>query len=617
MSTRFPLALALPVLLFAELLLCAVLSQPYELDAATLLYLALIYALFTTLLNSAARFAHGVARPLGALASIGLAFCVTAQLRLDAEVLTGTWGFVLATGAIAAVFGVLLWKSVTPAEGPPPRRELALPYAALGLLVLAVWGGVELREGWHWQLLHHQRLLGHPLYYLRSPTIVGERDRLWNRRPRPSDPWEFADQVVRERPAPAADAPHVVFLLVDTLRADALAHYGGERDWMPVTNELAGRSFVFSNMRANASWTRASCASIFTGLLPEEHGAARFHERLSERWTTMPELMQGAGYQTAAFVTNWVQVGKSTGFSQGFDVFRELASAEEVMASGREEIRDQYARAGRLNDAVLQWLAGEERGLGAARGDPLFLYMHYLDPHAPYLAGAEEGNGDDPRERKRGLYRQELRYFDAELGKFLARLEELLPGPCAIVLTSDHGEEFWEHGEWGHGHSLYRELTWVPAFVHMTARAKGGASAAPLESRDLFDLVAQLPRGAEFDPAAWAESRARSSRYASQYLDRVADVRPDKKWTGLRLYEENGRELIWSAYGPSLQLYDLEADPLEQSNRIDLDPELRARLLLGLDRAVRFWSRSPRVERTADDLEFLRQLGYAGGVDRP
>jgi arylsulfatase A-like enzyme len=71
-------------------------------------------------------------------------------------------------------------------------------------------------------------------------------------------------------------------------------------------------------VHANASWTRASCASIFTGLLPEEHGASRFHEKLSESWVTLPEQLSAAGYQTAAFVANWVQVGYDTGFAQGF-----------------------------------------------------------------------------------------------------------------------------------------------------------------------------------------------------------------------------------------------------------------------------------------------------------
>ena len=503
-------------------------------------------------------------------------------------------------------------------EGKLEQRWLAWPYGAFAVLFATIALGAQMRESWRWNLLHHQRLFGHPLYYWSGVSIPGERDRLWSRRPRLEEPWENAERAVEHRPGVAEGMPHVIFLMVDTLRADALAHYGGDPEWMPVTNELAERSVVFRNMRSNASWTRASCASIFTGLLPEEHGAARFHEMLSERWTTMPELLHDAGYQTAGFVTNWVQVGKSTGFAQGFDHFFELNDAAEVMSKGQQEIRDLYARAETVNDDVLRWLASDERQRAARSGQPVFLYLHYLDPHAPYLAGLEPGNDSDPRERKRGLYRQEVRYFDQELGKFLERLDDVLPGPRAIVLTSDHGEEFWEHGQWGHGHALYKELTWVPAFVHFDLgdeHGPTGVSEDVLESRDLYDLVARLAQSEPLDAMAWARSRARTGRYASQYLDRAADVRPDKKWTGMRLYEENDKELIWSAYGPSLELYDLAADPLEKHNKIDELGELRDELLRGMEDVVRFWTRSPRVTRSAEDLEFLRALGYAGGVD--
>ncbi len=613
------LARLAPVLLFVQFYLCAILVPSFELGPGTLAYLALVYALFALFLHSTARYAQRSGRVLGALASLAVALCVTAQLRLDGELLAGAVPFALATLAVAATYGVLLFAAL-PAPNYVarlyPRRELALPLGALVALVFSVALGAQLRESWRWELLHHQRLFGHPLYYWSGVSIPGERDRLWSRRPRLAGSWENAGRVVEHEPLGGPGSPHVIFLLVDTLRADALAHYGGEREWMPVTNELAERSVVFRNMRSNASWTRASCASIFTGLLPEEHGAARFHERLSERWTTMPELLQGAGYQTAAFITNWVQVGQSTGFAQGFDAFHELANAKEVMSQGKSEIRDLYARAETLNNQVLEWLESDERLEAARRGQPLFLYMHYLDPHAPYLAGVEPGNESDPRERKRGLYRQELRYFDAELGKFLARLDELLPGPRAIVLSSDHGEEFWEHGQWGHGHSLYRELTWVPALVHYdSGRGAGpvGLSDDALESRDLYDLVAHLAGPEPLDALAWAKGRARVGRYASQYLDRAVDARPDKKWTGMRLYEEGGKELIWSAYGPSHELYDLELDPLELRNLIDDDEQLRWRLQQGLHDAVRFWTRSPRVNRSAADLEMLDQLGYFGG----
>jgi arylsulfatase A-like enzyme len=185
-----------------------------------------------------------------------------------------------------------------------------------------------------------------------------------------------------------------------------------------------------------------------------------------------------------------------------------------------------------------------------------------------------------------------------------------------IVLTSDHGEEFWEHGDWGHGHTLYRELVWVPLVVHLPQGTPGRSDAA-LESRDLYALVLDLARDPDLDLARWASEHARAARYASQYLDRVADARDDRKWTGLRRLECDGKTLIWSAFGPTLELYDETADPGELDNRIDLDRSLGRRLKERLESSVNFWTAPVRVERSERDLAFLRALGYAGGVDEP
>jgi len=482
--------------------------------------------------------------------------------------------------------------------------------------------GFHFSEGIRWHQLHHHRLVGLPLYGLLSNRIPDERRALWDAQPRLVEPWERADA---QRPRAAldaqGDAPHVVFLMIDTLRADALAVHGGERSWMPELNALAERSVVFENVAANASWTRASVASIFTGLLPEEHGAARYRDRLSESWTTLPEALSAGGYATAAFVSNWVQVGIGTGFAQGFDVFEELATKEEILQEAAERggrVREHYARAADVNAAVLAWLdgAGEEaESEGARERRPHFLYLHYLDPHSPYLSGSTPGIANDPRSRKLDGYRRELAYLDGELARLFEELPRRLEGPIVWVITSDHGEEFWEHGEWGHGHALYRELVWVPTLVHRSGESDGVRIDAPLELRDLYDLVLALalPTDAPVDLPAWARTRARGVRYASQYLDRAADVRPDRRFTAMRRVQDAEGTLIWSAHGPSRELYE-PADLDQERNVVDLQPGVRERLELELGRSVRYWTVPPRVERTAEDLEFLRALGYAGGA---
>ena len=606
----------LPLALGLGFVLTGVRATPFAHSPLALGGIAVLYGELALLLFFAARFAVRAGTVPGVAACLGLALAPAAQLRMDAELLQRWPMFALFVVALAGLaFGLL--RLCAPRARQAAPRLLYQAYGALFALLASTLVGAHASAELRWHLFAHHRLFGTPLYWFDAPPLLSARDGLWTRQGRLAQPAE--EEAVRFQGAPVlfARPPHIVFLMLDTLRADALAPYGGAANVMPAMNELAQHSVVFADVHSNASWTRASCASIFTGLLPEEHGAARFHEKLSESWVTLPEQLAAAGYQTAAFVANWVQVGYDTGFAQGFarEDFNELMSGQQILDQAGEgadanEVRGAYARAASVNKAALEWLGSEARD----PYKPLFLYLHYLDPHSPYLEPPEPGTLSDPEERKRGLYRQQLRYLDRQLAQLFAELDEALAGPKVIVLTSDHGEEFFEHDDWGHGHSLYKELLHVPLFVHLpSGRAQRVEHA--LESRDLYMLVQDLAADPALDFEAWGAAHARSVRYSSQYLDRVEDARPDKKWTGLRRVEKGGLSLIWSAFGPSWQLYDERTDPGELDNRIDRDPARAAELRAELEAAVRFWSAPSEVTRTPEENEFLRALGYVGGVD--
>ncbi len=606
---------AVPPLLALEFLWTGVRATPAVHSPLALAALAVLYALLALFLFAGARFAVRAGPAWGALACLGLALVPAVQLRMDAELLQRSWIFALFVGLVAG----LAYAPLALAAPRPRRAAPGLLAQALGFLLALVGAtafGARASHELRWHLFTHHRLFGVPLYALAARPLLAERDALWSQQ-RLAQPIEHAEDA----PAPPVlfhKPPHIVFLLLDTLRADALSALGGASNVMPAMNALAERSVLFTNLHTNASWTRASCASIFTGLLPEEHGAARFHEKLSEAWVTLPEQLAAAGYQTAAFIANWVQVGRETGFAQGFAApdFHELMSGAEILeragAGGETEVRSAYARAEVLNAAVLDWLASDARDPYR----PQFLYLHYLDPHSPYLEPPEPGTLGDPHERKRGLYRQQLRYLDRQLDGFLRELDQALAGPKVIVFTSDHGEEFWEHDDWGHGHALYKELLWVPLFVHFSD-GRAGRVDAPLEGRDLYTLVQDIARDPGLDLLEWGAAHARPVRYASQYLDRVDDARPDKKWTGLRRVDAHGASLIWSAYGSTFELYDERSDPGELENRADRERARLAELRAALERAVGFWSAPSRVERSEFELQFLRELGYAGGADAP
>ena len=604
-----------PLALTAGFVTVGVRATPFEHSPLALAVLGLLYLGLACGLHLLVRFAARAGLAWGALAACAAALAPAAQLRIDAELLQRKVvlaGFVL----VVALLWLFLARRLRPRDGRAEPRELCGAYLVLALVAGGTALAARTSDELRWHLFKHHRLFGTPLYWLDARPLLAERDALWNNQGRLVAP---LDQVGRAPAAPVLfeRPPHIVFLLLDTLRADGLAALGGGANVMPRLNQRVERSVLFADVHTNASWTRASCASIFTGLLPEEHGAARFHEKLSEHWTTLPEQLAEAGYEPAAFIANWVQVGRDTGFAQGFseEDFHELASGDEILAragtdAAETEVRGAYARAEKVNRAVLDWLASDARDPYR----PAFLYLHYLDPHSPYLEPPEPGTLNDPRERKRGLYRQQLRYLDRKLEELFRALDESLPGPKIYVITSDHGEEFFEHDDWGHGHSLYREVLHVPLVV-MLPDGRAGRVEHPLEARDLYTLVLDLARDPALDLEQWGATHARDVRYASQYLDRDDDARADKKWTGLRRVDAGGLALLWSAYGSTWELYERGRDPGELQNRIDALDEDGQRLRRALARAVRFWSAPDVVQRSERDLHFLRQLGYVGGEE--
>jgi arylsulfatase A-like enzyme len=608
----------LPIVIIAALPLgVAVKHTPFRHSTMEVAQLALLYLLLASAMHLGALFAGRLHRLLGLLASLVIAAFLVMQLRLDAEMLVS----LPVAGASVVILTAIHFLFCHVTDRPDPERRRPWPWLAATLVTLLLFGAA-VGQGWkgmgaiRWRLLHDHRALGYPAVLFLSRSIDAEREDLWQRQGRLVTARENANEVVAVRPEGGGGSPHIVLILIDTLRADMLAAWGGDPEVMPRTNEFITRSVAFTDLQANASWTRASCASLLTGMLPEEHGAVDFQDKLAEEWHTMPELLGDVGYQTAAFVANWVQVGVTTGFAQGFEVFQELQSMEEFeklqAERGEESIRELYARAEMVNRATLDWLRGEERD----EAKPAFLYLHYLDPHRPYLAGEEPGVTGGVAEIMFGHYRQEARYLDEHLGVLFGALRRGLDGPLVIVFTSDHGEEFYEHGESGHGNSLYREEIWVPSFVYVSEGEPSAVLDVRLESRDLFDLVMEMARPETLDVVAWAKGRARETRYASQFLLRnVRGARPDQLHTALRLVDSPDGVLIWSGYGPSWELYDLAEDPGQLRNRIDIDAEGAESLRAVIDEQVRFWADRPRVERSEEDLQFLRDLGYIGGSE--
>jgi choline-sulfatase len=282
---------------------------------------------------------------------------------------------------------------------------------------------------------------------------------------------------------------NVLIYTSDTLRADHASVYGYSRDTTPFLKKLGASGVVFEDCQAQATWTKASIASLMTSLYAFTHGIIRDSDTIPPGAATLAEQLRTAGYVTASIVSTPF-VGRATGLERGFDYLLEYPV---VLREHNQQVeRDTDSEA--LNRVVFPWL-------DAHRAEPFFLYAHATDPHAPYAPPpAFESKFANPAEtpafqrayaslhgqhqygggavaspeiaRKAGLdpdrfihqamdrYDGEILHNDHSLEMLTARLKQLgLLENTLIIVLSDHGEEFWDHGWTGHGQSVYQELT--------------------------------------------------------------------------------------------------------------------------------------------------------------
>lgn len=299
--------------------------------------------------------------------------------------------------------------------------------------------------------------------------------------PYPGARW--AAPILYSSVARTADAPpNILVISLDTLRADRLGCYGYSHDTSPNLDRLAKESFVFEECIAPSSWTLPSHATLFTGLPPALHGAYVFSAPvLRKSHTTLSEVARDAGYATVAF-TEGAYVGGPLGFYQGFDLY---SNGRQAGPSPRGDAKTTFGIAG-------DWL---ERNSDR----PFMMFLHTYQIHWPHLPPEpyankftsspvdpvqffheireNDFNGNsflvitkDPGKRQivNDLYDAGIAYTDALLGELFAHMEKLgLMENTLVVVLSDHGEGFWEHGLASHGTTLYREVLHVPLIVRL------------------------------------------------------------------------------------------------------------------------------------------------------
>jgi len=413
-----------------------------------------------------------------------------------------------------------------------------------------------------------------------------------------------------------AEKPDVVLILIDTLRVDHMPFHGYNKDTAPFLTAMSENAAVFSHAWSTSSWTAPSTASVFTGVYPNQHGVlvgffATEHQanamgdgehttmpsfQLPADLPTLPELFKAAGYQTFGVAGN-INIGSDIGFDRGFDQFL-LAH----QATARE-----------LATQLVQWQPQIESG-------PAFVYAHINDSHAPYL---KRDPWYQPQEDEiadmQSAYNSEIRYIDL----YIQRLVEKFGWHDDIVMVvSDHGEEFNDHGQLGHLTSLHRELVQALWMVH-------GPGIAPQridENTSLVDVFSTILElgdvpvpdnrsGVSLAPMLRGESEDLTAALAERpvYHHRVERESPNPAdWRELWGVTQGEWRLIEE--GETRKLYHVNDDITEQNNLVAMRTQTVETMASTL-REFRqnpgpSWSQEIELELNPDLYEQLQSMGY-------
>jgi len=400
---------------------------------------------------------------------------------------------------------------------------------------------------------------------------------------------------------------NVVVIVIDALRADHLPPYGYKKMTAPFITELSKKSVVFHHAFAASSWTAPATASIFTSLYPFQHGvlmgllAIRIAQsinpnvivnKIPSEINTMPEVMKSFSYRTFGIADN-LNISKLEGFDQGFDKFETKS----------------YVGAKKIYENLLRW----EKEI--KENGKYFLYIHFMDPHAPY-------HGREPLYRKKEKFEDDIKSrYDSEIyfaDIYIKKLYEKFGWNknTLLIITSDHGEGLWDHGWMDHGHSLYYEEIHVPLIIYYPEIKKRKNIYTPVSTIDILPTIRGIlgyPIGTEEEgknllPLIEGKKNSLNKRYLLLHLWKK--VRKEIEHDGV-IY---GRWHFILENGKNRMLFDMGRDRKERFNiysgKKKLGKQLENFFFKFKNNCKKYVRERKKIKLNKKDINKLKSLGY-------
>ena len=423
--------------------------------------------------------------------------------------------------------------------------------------------------------------------------------------------------------------PNILFISIDTLRADHLSCYGHHRLTTPNLDQVAEDGVLFKTAYSTAAWTPPAHASMFTGLYPSQHGVIDEY-KLDRGTPTIAEILSQHGYQTSGFINNSM-VGELVALNRGHQHF------DEVWVGA--EYNNILTRAvGFLSRKCVEWFGKSDEGTTATNkrvldwlqtnsggSMPFYLFIHYIDVHNPmkaprpfrykFLKPALRNKIDmakiwkvadnplicltdkielneDEKEALNCIYDEEIAYVDHKIGEILQELKSRnILDNTLLIITADHGEHFGEHGLYSHVSSLYEPVLHIPLLMRYPKLLGGGQrSEKHVQLVDVLPTIlellgidypgdARLPGKSLFsvepeDRYLFAEWEGRIPHFVKSRLGANAHPEDLKFFTTKQNMIRSGGDKLIQRDNGKVELYDLDKDPEEKNNLASFKPEL-------------------------------------------